>query len=234
MNGFDPILGVRTDVGSGKEAYFNNQRPEILARVPKGSKRILDVGCGSGALAAAIKNKCPSCEVVGIEYSQNSVNIAKQVLDNVIQMDLNNISVENIPDNFDVIICADILEHLINPADLLRIIRAKINSDGLAILSIPNIRHWSVLFQLFVNDRFEYLDEGILDRTHIRFFTLTEIRKMLEECGWIEHSVNIVRIVMPTEIKEKLFASLYAFGADMNYAEQTMQAYQYIIDAKPN
>ncbi len=215
------------------EYYYNHQRPEILSRVPTNPRRVLDVGCGAGKVGSAIKDQYRDSLVVGIEYQPEQAKLASERLDEVWQINLNEVSAHDINGNFDVIICADVIEHLIDPFSLMRTLRSRIDRDGVAILSIPNIRHWSVLVPLLSNDLFTYTDQGLLDRTHVHFFTYTEIDKMLQECGWSIYNTNIVRIKMTEDIEKKLMKAACSFGADPNYTKTTLEAYQYIIDAKP-
>ena len=225
------ILGVEND------SYYNHDRPTIVNRVPPNAKRILDIGCAAGGVGATIKSKNPDSYVIGIDNFEPALKVARTRLDRVLKMDLNNPSIDEIPSNNDVIICADILEHLLDPKKTLEILRTKISPNGIAIISIPNTRHWSILVPLLANDRFTYTDEGILDKTHVHLFTLTEMRDILFSTGWNESNILTVKIPMPEEIKEKLLTSASLFQADTNYTEYTeisMNAFQYIIDVKPN
>src|SRR6185436_7844996 len=87
------------------------------------------------------------------------------------------------PASLDCIVCADVLEHLRDPERALRLLLRYLAPDGLLVASIPNVRHASVLLPLLVEGRFRYQDEGILDRTHLRFFTLHEIVELLTRAG---------------------------------------------------
>ncbi len=233
MDNNRPVAGVRADEVLSTDRYYNRKRPEILSRLPKYPKRILDVGCGSGALGATIKEHYPEARVVGIEYCLDSANLAKQRLDQVYIIDLNHINEDSIDGQYDVIILGDVIEHLLHPEQALSILRRKITDDGVIILSVPNVRHWSVLLPLLVEDRFTYKDKGLLDRTHVHLFTLKEIRAMLKKTGWSVENVVVRSSKMPKTISDKLLKLVHSFGGNRSYSKITMEAFQYIIDAKP-
>ena len=108
-------------------AYHNNPRSELLHLIPSSTRSLLDVGCGAGATAALIKSKCPQARLVGIESNFEAATAAKQVMNHLIFTDLNDLQLEQIPQAFDVILCADILEHLSDPGRVLKILRQKIS-----------------------------------------------------------------------------------------------------------
>ena len=153
-------------------SYYAHSRPEVVARVTRSVNRVLDVGCGNGMVGASIKNKYPNSKVIGIEFSKKAADSASQRLDEVWRLNLNDL----------------------NPENLLKILRTKIRSKGKAILSIPNVRHWSVLLPLLFNDRFTYTEEGLLDKTHVHLFTYTEIKLMLSRCRWEITNTYIDRV----------------------------------------
>jgi 2-polyprenyl-3-methyl-5-hydroxy-6-metoxy-1,4-benzoquinol methylase len=160
--------------------YYQYQRPEVLALVPPGTKRLLDVGCGAGVMAAEAKRRGVS-EAYGIEVFQEAGTVARGVLDGVLIGDLES---NDIPWNgFDCITCADVLEHLRDPWAALHKLRPLLNERGVLIASIPNIAYWAVVLRILQDD-FGYDDEGILDKTHLRFFTRRTIFKMFEQCGF--------------------------------------------------
>tara|TARA_Y100001968_G_scaffold228466_1_gene211264 strand:+ start:1694 stop:2392 length:699 start_codon:yes stop_codon:yes gene_type:complete len=215
--------------------YYANSRPEVVARVPSSVDRVLDVGCGNGMVGASIKNKYPDCKVIGLEFSKTAADIASHSLDEVWRLNLNDLNPGEIKGDFDLIICADIIEHLLDPENFLKILRTKIRSNGKAVLSIPNVRHWSVLLPLLINDRFTYTDQGLLDKTHVHLFTYTEIKLMLSRCGWEITNTNINRLqqkLNPNMLKE-LLKMISSLGGNEEYSKTTIEAFQYIIDIKP-
>lgn len=175
-------------------AYYRNERPEIAALVPAEARRVLDVGCGAGALGRLLKTQVATREVTGIELHPAAAEVAGQHLDHVLRVDLDAVDTLPLsPAGFDCIICADVLEHLRDPERTLRMLATHLAPGGLLLASIPNVRHTNVLLPLLVDGRWQYQDEGILDRTHLRFFTLAEITAMLERCGFEVRSLAATR-----------------------------------------
>src|SRR3954471_3221949 len=168
--------GVRPE--DAELSYFDHVRPELAELVPGDARRILDVGCGRGALGAHLKARL-GAEVMGIEFFAAAADVAATRLDRVFRLDLDALDALPVPEgHFDAIIFGDVLEHLRDPHGLLRTMRRYLSPQGRIVCSIPNLKHWTVVFPLLVNDRFEYADAGLLDRTHIHFFMLDEISRM--------------------------------------------------------
>jgi len=164
------------------ESYVGG-RPDILRLVPFESRRILDVGCSIGILGKEIKLR-QEAEVVGVESNCEMAAVAKDNLDRIYNADAESFFVDNIlpTEYFDCIIFADILEHLKNPWAVLVKAQKLLNNHGVIIASIPNVRHFSTLLSLFVGI-WPYRDRGIHDRTHLRFFTLNNIRELFVNAG---------------------------------------------------
>ncbi|MBJ7330706.1 MAG: methyltransferase domain-containing protein [Solirubrobacteraceae bacterium] len=225
--------GVRDGHDSGDDDYFEWTRPEIRVLVPPTARRVLDVGCGAGGLGAALKAEGrPGLQVFGLEGFPEAADRARERLDGVFCLDLDGL--EELPEDlgtFDTIIFGDVLEHLRDPARLLRTLRDALTEDGVIICSIPNVKHWSVIMPLLVHDRWEYQDAGLLDRTHVHFFTLEEISLMLDECGYTAQHVGVNDLApLPAEL-HALVEVAVAFGADREETAARLGAYQYMIVA---
>ena len=168
--------------------YYSWSRPEVRNLIPEKAQRILDLGCGKGILGKALKRE-RDCHVEGIEINPQACNEAKTNLDKAYQANLD----REIPipphEDFDCIVAADILEHLINPWQLLNVIQKHLKGDGCIVASIPNIAHPSIIANL-LNGRFPYEPAGILDITHLRFFTRSEIFKLFTQAN-----LKIVKII---------------------------------------
>lgn len=161
-------------------SYHEFARPEVLDLVPKEAKRILDVGCGSGALGAALKAR-QECEVWGLEKDRGAAAIAKDRLDHVTVGDVEELP--KVTGTFDCILCADILEHLADPARVLTWLRGLLDEAGQLIISIPNSRNWQVLAGL-AEGNFTREPAGLLDRTHRQILTRREMEKLLDQTGF--------------------------------------------------
>lgn len=155
----------------------------MLAFIPAGARRILDLGCGEGVFGASLKQQRDG-EVWGIELDPVAAATAAERLDHVLQGDV----LERLADlpnvSFDCVIMNDILEHLTDPDALLKEVRVMLGPAGRIVASIPNVRHFPHLWQLVVHGRWDYTDEGILDRTHLRFFTRHSLVSMFQRCGY--------------------------------------------------
>jgi 2-polyprenyl-3-methyl-5-hydroxy-6-metoxy-1,4-benzoquinol methylase len=164
---------------SGLEAYYDRERPEVLSLVPGGARQVLDLGCGGGALGEALKRR-QECHVTGIETRAEPAAHAARRLDRVIEADCESLDLDACfhPGEFDCLVTADVLEHLRDPEAFLRRFRKFLAPNAFIVASIPNVRHAGVL-QEAVRGYWTYQDEGILDRTHLRFFTRHEIETML-------------------------------------------------------
>lgn len=172
------------DYDSKPEGYFDHVRDEMLKYLPQSPKTILDVGCGSGAFAHLLKERT-GAEVWGIEYMKEEARKAEVVLDKVFAGPCEE-SIDELPNNFfDVIYFNDVLEHLPEPYLVLNKIKGKLAKNGVVISSIPNVRYYKTFFKILFKQDWKYEDQGIMDRTHLRFFTGKSIKRMYEEAGYV-------------------------------------------------
>lgn len=182
-----------------KDNYYKNLRPEMRALLPANAERILDIGCGQGAMSRGIK-KDLNVEVWGVEFMEDEAREACNHLDRVITATAEDCIAE-LPDNyFDVIYFNDVLEHLVSPEHVLKAIRVKLSEHGVLISSIPNARYHSVFYQYVFRKDWQYAREGVMDYTHLRFFTSRSIRAMFEATGYLVKShrgINRTRSLKP-------------------------------------
>ena len=175
--------------------YYHQSRSEIWPLIPDNAIKILDIGCGGGALCAAIK-KQRNVWYCGIDISSEAIDYAKEVLDEVHLGDITSMDLPYANKSFDTLIFADILEHLVHPLDTLRRWLPLLKENGCVVISLPNVRHFTVTIPLIFYGKWEYSDRGILDRTHLRFFTLESARKLICDAGLkIEQELPNVRYV---------------------------------------
>jgi GT2 family glycosyltransferase/2-polyprenyl-3-methyl-5-hydroxy-6-metoxy-1,4-benzoquinol methylase len=170
--------------GSPPAGYYDHPRPEVVRLVPTSAKRILELGCAGGALAASLKRR-QACHVTGLEYVAEAARRATGRLDRVIQGDCETLDFNGVfePEEFDCLIAADVLEHLRDPEAMLKRLKPFLKPDAAIVVSIPNVRNANVLRDA-VEGNWTYQDAGILDRTHLRFFTRREIEKMCDRLGY--------------------------------------------------
>ncbi|MBN2310199.1 MAG: methyltransferase domain-containing protein [Candidatus Hydrogenedentes bacterium] len=161
--------------------YYRAPRPEVAAHVPRNARRVLDCGCGAGEFGRSLKER-GAREVVGIEIVERACAMARQVLDDAIQGNIEEMELPFDDEHFDCIVFGDVLEHLIDPLAVLRKCSRVLAPGGVIVMSIPNARFWQVV-EMLANGRWKYEDAGILDRTHLRFFTAVEMHHMVRDAG---------------------------------------------------
>jgi methionine biosynthesis protein MetW len=155
--------------------------PGIVARMIPAGSRVLDVGCGTGALGRVLADECRA-EIVGLE--PDSVR-AEQAVARGLRVYPGYFSRELLREigSFDIVLFADVLEHLPNPQAALLLAREALRSRGAVIVSVPNVAHWSVRLCL-LRGKFDYWSFGIMDATHLRWFTAATIRSLLVSAGF--------------------------------------------------
>lgn len=159
-------------------------RDDVLALLSDHPQRVLDVGCSSGALGARLKEH-GDVQVVGLEVVPEAAEQAREHLDEVLVGDVEEIlATSELADRqFDVIVMADVLEHLRDPWSVLRHAARLLAPGGEIIASLPNVRHFTTLLSLIVGRRWPYRDRGIHDRTHLRFFAKRNVLELFEGAG---------------------------------------------------
>lgn len=187
---------------------------------------VLEIGCDCGATLLEIKNRYPNARVYGSELNAQAADIASHVA----TVTINNIEEEDLhykEETFDYIIFGDVLEHLRNPQKVILYCRKMLKENGRIIASIPNLMHISVMEQL-LQGNFTYTETGLLDKTHIHFFTFNEIVRMFREAGYKLEEIQ--NVVMPiSENQEELIEKLCLYGEK---TEKWMyQSFQYILRA---
>ena len=169
--------------------YPDADRSSVVAFVPVAATRVLDVGCWQGAFGAELKRRRPGLSVVGIEADPQAAEVASSRLDRVIA---GRFPVDVAPEDgpFDCVVFNDVLEHLVDPWEALRRTRALLSDSGTVVAVIPNIRHVRAVVPLVVRGRWDYADTGLLDRTHLRFFTRSTMIELFETTGYAVESIT--------------------------------------------
>lgn len=163
--------------------YFGSARPEMVRFIPEGVKDVLEVGCGGGAFAAAVRNT-RRARFTGIEPFEAAAETAATRLDEVLQTSAEEGLSRLRGRLFDCIVFNDVLEHLVDPESALIAAAALLRPQGKVVASIPNMRYLPVLRGLVLRGEWRYTSEGVLDRTHLRFFTHKSIAEMFTACGY--------------------------------------------------
>lgn len=166
------------------EGYFEHARVELLDLFARAPRRLLDVGCGAGATSALIKAQWPGATAIGLEVVPQAAEQARARVDRVICASAETVDfAREAIDTIDTVVLADVLEHLVDPWSFLRRLKPVLTPDAMLIVSIPNAANLWLIEEL-ANGRFDYTDEGLLDRTHLRFFTRASIARMFAETGY--------------------------------------------------
>jgi len=170
------------DLSTKPAEYFLQPRREMGRFIPRTAKRILDVGCGEGIFGLRLKEGL-GAELWGVELVPSIAEVARHRLDRVLCGDVMQ-QLEHIRDHyFDCVIFNDVIEHLVDPYRMLGAIKQKLAQGGVVVSSIANIRYSRNLFDIVVRGQWRYQEGGILDKTHIRFFTKKRICEMFESLG---------------------------------------------------
>lgn len=174
---------------------FDPQGDSTAARVCElvgHDRRVLELGCAAGAMSAVLR-KHYGCHVIGVEQDASAAEHARQYCDSVVHTDLDDDTwPQKLPaERIDTVLAADVLEHLRDPLRCLRQVRGLLNTGDRLVVSVPNIAHSGVIAALLSND-FPYADTGLLDRTHIYFFTSLTLGRMLHDAGFqVTHTETI-------------------------------------------
>ncbi len=179
--------------------YYDNVRHEMLRFLPQNAKKIIDIGCGNGAFASIVKQN-NQAEVWGIELMEEEAKIAESVLDKVYIGPCEDF-IQSLPNNyFDVIYFNDVLEHLVDPYSVLDNLKCKLTKNGVIISSIPNVRFYRTFSKVVFAKDWKYDEYGIMDKTHLRFFTGKSIKRMYNDLGYeiITHEpINVSKSLKP-------------------------------------
>jgi 2-polyprenyl-3-methyl-5-hydroxy-6-metoxy-1,4-benzoquinol methylase len=173
-----------------QQKYFGWTRNEMRPLLPTRCGRVLEIGCGEGWFSGGIEH---AAETWGIEPHAGSANAAESLLDKVINAPFDAAVGELPPHHFDTVICNDVIEHMPDHDWFLETIKTYMSPSGVLIGSIPNVRYYRNLVDLVLAKDWRYREEGILDRTHLRFFTKKSLRRTLRSHSFrIEemHGIN--------------------------------------------
>lgn len=164
------------------DEYFQGQRSDVADLVPGGCTRVLDVGCGYGGLGRNLRARGVA-QVFGVEINPDAASQLADVYAGHWIGDVEQVKLPTGIEAFDCIVFADVLEHLRDPWGTLARYLQWLRPEGHVVVSIPNVRNIALLYNLIVRGRWRYEDSGLLDRTHLRFFTRREIMELLSAAG---------------------------------------------------
>ncbi len=219
--------------------YHQNPRVEIASFINDAPGIVLDVGCGGGATGRLIKDKFPGTRVIGIELNQHAAAYARQFLDVVVCASIDEVQLaEHIGDaTIGTVLLLDVLEHLYDPWRALTRIHGWLAPGTRVLASVPNIRNLVTLDELAAG-RWEYGPFGVLDITHLRFFTRATLRRMFEETGY--DVTHMEPLTQPVWIDRHVIARrpgrLVTQNLSIGFRDQDdlddLYAFQYVVDAR--
>ena len=194
------------------------EKQAVLAHVPAGS-RVLEVGAHTGFFSACLR--AHGCRVTALEVDPRAAAHAAANADRVVVGDVEDPTVRaRLAGPFDVVLFMHVLEHLVDPWHVLRALRGMVAPGGRTIVLLPNVACWRIRKALFVDGAFEYEDTGILDRTHVRFFTLDSGRALLEASGYtvttwesVDTNVPLARRLAQIPVARRLVPRWHAWWA---------------------
>jgi 2-polyprenyl-3-methyl-5-hydroxy-6-metoxy-1,4-benzoquinol methylase len=221
----------------GRVAATSEDSRYRLARLTQKSPAVLDVGCAVGYIGEFLRRSSPGRWLAGIEIDPGAAEKARPHYDQVIVGSIDDPKVwTELQRNVDAMIFGDVLEHTADPVEVLRMARGKLADDGLIVVSIPNIGHFKVRLRL-LGGKFDYEDWGIMDRTHLRFFTLKTAQEMLRQAGFtVVHREGVHGYPLPEGLNgaaRLLARSKRRLQAWLTGLRPTVFAYQFILVAVP-
>jgi 2-polyprenyl-3-methyl-5-hydroxy-6-metoxy-1,4-benzoquinol methylase len=181
--------------------YFANQRADVVAALERPLGRVLDVGCGAGAVGPGLR-AAGAQRLTGIELVPEAAALARAHYDEVVEGRVED-ALDLIEGPFDTVLCLDVLEHLVDPGAVLTALCDLAAPGGRLQVSVPNARHLSLVYDLVVRGTFGYADWGHRDRTHLRWFTRSDIVALVESAGW-----SVTRIGHPPLRRSQSLARL--------------------------
>jgi hypothetical protein len=210
---------------------------EVLSLIPKQCERIVEVGSSSGALAREYKKLNPNCHFTGIEIDPEYAALSKRYCDEVLIGSIESLDEVSFSTLFpsDCWIFADVLEHLVDPWALLQRIRDEISSEMSIVVCLPNAQHWSIQTRINCGQLF-YEDSGLLDRTHLRWFSRLTMMDMFRSTGFqvVEGGPRIFTSMEPgPRIREAIRVMAEATGTDAEAAINDALAFQWVFRVVP-
>lgn len=207
--------------------------PDLIDHLPPQAHRVLELGCGAGVLGARIA-QAGGLEVTGVEADPRQAQIARALLHEVVELDLNAVTELPFADaSFDAIVLDGLLDRVVDPLAVLTMATRCLGPGGKVIATVPNVKHWSVVLPLLVDDRWEYETSSILHPAGLRHFTMAQAADLFHAAGLGDFDVCAAQQV-PLEdpdLLEPLVECLAGYGADPDETRVLLNAYDYLLVA---
>lgn len=217
-------------------SYFDGLNEKLFNAIPKNAERILELGCANGLLGEAYKIVNPYSHWTGIDINPEAIEIAKNKLDVVKKIDLNQNRLIDFLDvnTYDVIVIGDLLEHMINPEEIINDIHKVGVHNAQIIMCIPNMCSMQVIEKMILGD-LTYDDMGLLDKTHLRFFSQPSIFKLILDCGFLPELIDSYNIQLSdSKFLQHIIQAASSLGMPNQTFINNLQRYQLIIRAFKN
>ncbi len=189
------------------QGYHDQPRTDVARLIPIQAVRILDVGCGSGGLGRGLLAEGRAIEMHGVEIDAEAAARARADYGWVVEGDAEEAPLPAPEGFFDCVVYGDILEHFVNPGDVLASHLRHLRPGGWVVASVPNMRNARVLVRLALRGRWDYFEAGIADWSHLRFWTSRTFREFLQ---W--HGLEVLRIDLPPYSRRAKALRIASFG----------------------
>lgn len=213
---------LETDYQQKKQDYYEGYRKDILPLLPRHSGRVLEVGCGTGNTLVYLKDNDYCDWTCGVELFSEAAIIARDRVDLFFQGNIETFDLPIEPNSLDVILCLDVLEHLVNPEAVIQKLHQYLAPNGIIVASFPNVRHYSVLIPLLFQNKWEYKESGILDKTHLRFFVEKTAISLMESSG-----LKLTNMIQSLAFEKSIIANTLTLGIFKSFL-----TWQYLIQVK--
>ena len=216
--------------------YYSTLRTEIEPLLPAHFGVIMDVGCGSGTTLKWIKDNFPTSRVIGVEIDPSALESARKLIKEVRALDIEEDGAElvNFHGQIDVLLLLDVLEHLRDPWACLERLRKLLSPAGVVIASIPNVRNVKVTLPLLFMGQWKYEEAGILDRTHLRFFTRTSIEELFKDAGYTIQSMERTGPLTARRVRSRSGLIAYILNLFTMGLIKDFLTHQFLVSARPN
>lgn len=200
----------------------------------KNNSKVLDIGCATGYMSRKLHLE-KKCEMWGVDNNPDALKLAKKYCKKVILQDLNEMNELDIPQkHFDHILILDVIEHLVSPEKILKLMRKYLKKTGSVIISVPNVAHASIRLML-LRGEFNYSNLGIMDKTHVHFYTRETLKKLLINMGY-----KIIKIIPTNGMCKVPFLYLITDRLPQSWQYKlvkrfpTLFAFQFMVEARCN
>lgn len=165
------------------QSYSSFVRTDVFHLLPQNCERILELGPAQGRTLAALRESRECIFAVGVEYDAGSAMIARKTFDEVLSGNVEQLDLPEHWADFDLVLCLDVLEHLVDPWQMVARLKERMANGATMIVSLPNVSYWPVSLGLALRGRWTLTDAGVMDRTHLRFFVRETAIELIDNAG---------------------------------------------------